>query len=129
VLIVDDNQLIRESLCEMLEHMGCDAAAVANADDAHAWLAARQCDLVLLDLHMPDKDGYAFMTEYAEKVEGAGEAVRTPVIAVSAYAPDGSVRAEADLFFDSLTKPVHYEVLRDAVQRALAARHGASVAG
>ncbi|WP_179839934.1 ATP-binding response regulator [Paraburkholderia hospita] len=129
VLIVDDNQLIRESLCEMLEHMGCDAAAVANADDAHAWLAARQCDLVLLDLHMPDKDGYAFMTEYAEKAEGAGEMVRTPVIAVSAYAPDGSVRAEADLFFDSLTKPVHYEVLRDAVQRALAARHGASVAG
>ncbi|MFP3558633.1 ATP-binding protein [Paraburkholderia sp. SIMBA_049] len=129
VLIVDDNQLIRESLCEMLEHMGCDASAVANADDAHAWLAARQCDLVLLDLHMPDKDGYAFMTEYAEKAERSGEAVRTPVIAVSAYAPDGSVRAEADLFFDSLTKPVHYEVLRDAVQRALAARHGASVAG
>ncbi|WP_174485104.1 ATP-binding response regulator [Paraburkholderia terrae] len=129
VLIVDDNQLIRESLCEMLEHMGCDASAVANADDAHAWLAARQCDLVLLDLHMPDKDGYAFMTEYTEKAERSGEAVRTPVIAVSAYAPDGSVRAEADLFFDSLTKPVHYEVLRDAVQRALAARHGASVAG
>ncbi|BCZ79679.1 hybrid sensor histidine kinase/response regulator [Paraburkholderia terrae] len=129
VLIVDDNQLIRESLCEMLEHMGCDASAVANADDAHAWLSARQCDLVLLDLHMPDKDGYAFMTEYAEKAERSGEAVRTPVIAVSAYAPDGSVRAEADLFFDSLTKPVHYEVLRDAVQRALAARHGASVAG
>lgn len=129
VLIVDDNQLIRESLCEMLEHMGCDASAVANTDDAHAWLAARQCDLVLLDLHMPDKDGYAFMTEYTEKAERSGEAVRTPVIAVSAYAPDGSVRAEADLFFDSLTKPVHYEVLRDAVQRALAARHGASVAG
>ncbi|MHB9833994.1 ATP-binding response regulator [Paraburkholderia terrae] len=129
VLIVDDNQLIRESLCEMLEHIGCDASAVANADDAHAWLAARQCDLVLLDLHMPDKDGYAFMTEYAEKAERSGEAVRTPVIAVSAYTPDGSVRAEADLFFDSLTKPVHYEVLRDAVQRALAARHGASVAG
>jgi signal transduction histidine kinase/ActR/RegA family two-component response regulator len=129
VLIVDDNQLIRESLCEMLEHMGCDAAAVANADDAHAWLAARQCDLVLLDLHMPDKDGYAFMTEYVERSEGLGQAVRTPVIAVSAYAPESGARTEADPFFDSLTKPVHYEVLRDAVQRALAARHGASVAG
>jgi len=129
VLIVDDNQLIRESLCEMLEHMGCDAAAVANADDAHAWLAARQCDLVLLDLHMPDKDGYAFMVEYVERSEGLGQAVRTPVIAVSAYAPESGARTEADPFFDSLTKPVHYEVLRDAVQRALAARHGASVAG
>lgn len=128
VLIVDDNQLIRESLCEMLEHMGCDAAAVANADDAHAWLAAQRCDLVLLDLHMPDKDGYAFMAEYVEKMERAGEA-RTPVIAVSAYAPEGAARAEAEMFFESLTKPVHYEVLRDAVQRALAARLGASVAG
>ncbi|CAD6560489.1 hybrid sensor histidine kinase/response regulator [Paraburkholderia sabiae] len=129
VLIVDDNQLIRESLCEMLAHMGCDAAAVAKADDAHAWLAARRCDLVLLDLHMPDKDGYAFMAEYNEKTEGQPADTRTPVIAVSAYAPDGTQRAEADLFFDSLTKPVHYEVLRVAVQRALAARHGASVAG
>ncbi|MBP0591562.1 response regulator [Paraburkholderia sp. LEh10] len=126
VLIVDDNQLIRESLCEMLEHMGCDAAAVANADDAHAWLAASHCDLVLLDLHMPDKDGYAFMAEYAQK---PGALPRTPVIAVSAYAPDTQTRADADAFFDSLTKPVHYEVLRDAVQRALAARHGASVEG
>jgi signal transduction histidine kinase len=126
VLIVDDNQLIRESLCEMLEHMGCDAAAVANADDAHAWLAAKHCDLVLLDLHMPGKDGYAFMTEYAAQ---AGVAAHTPVIAVSAYAPDGSQRTDASLFFESLTKPVHYEVLRDAVQRALAARHGASVEG
>ncbi|SIT35578.1 Sensor histidine kinase/response regulator [Paraburkholderia piptadeniae] len=126
VLIVDDNQLIRESLCEMLEHMECDAAAVANADDAHAWLAARRCDLVLLDLHMPDKDGYAFMAEYAAKT---GAAARTPVIAVSAYAPDVPARQGDAPFFDSLTKPVHYEVLRDAVQRALAARHGASVEG
>lgn len=129
VLIVDDNQLIRESLCEMLEHMGCDAAAVANADDAHAWLAARRCDLVLLDLHMPDKDGYAFMAEYEEQAEKSGEAARTPVIAVSAYAPEPGTRTEGEMFFDSLTKPVHYEVLRGAVQRALAARHGASVAG
>lgn len=129
VLIVDDNQLIRESLCEMLEHMGCDAAAVANADDAHAWLAARRCDLVLLDLHMPDKDGYAFMAEYGETAQRSGEAARTPVIAVSAYAPEPGTRAEGAMFFDSLTKPVHYEVLRDAVQRALAARHRASVAG
>ncbi|MEX3931970.1 hybrid sensor histidine kinase/response regulator [Paraburkholderia phymatum] len=124
VLVVDDNQLIRESLCEMLEHMECDAAAVANADDAHAWLASRRCDLVLLDLHMPDKDGYAFMAEYAAK---AGAAARAPVIAVSAYAPDETTRPDDVPFFDSLTKPVHYEVLRDAVQRALAARHGASV--
>ncbi len=39
VLIVDDNRLIRESLSEMVAHMGYDAYAVANAD-ALAWLDA-----------------------------------------------------------------------------------------
>jgi len=130
VLIVDDNELIRESLCEMLEHMGCEASAVSNADAGHAWLAATRCDLVLLDLHMPDKDGFEFMDEYVGNTgasNAAGAVPRTPVIAVSAYAPDGLSRDAANRFFDCLTKPVHYEVLRDAVQRALAARHKASV--
>jgi two-component system, sensor histidine kinase len=134
VLIVDDNQLIRESLCEMLAHMGCDASAAATADDAHAWLATTRCDLVLLDLHMPEKDGFEFMDEYAAgSGSGSGSAggavPRTPVIAVSAYAPDGLSHDAANRFFDCLTKPVHYEVLRDAVQRALAARHKAAVEG
>lgn len=130
VLIVDDNQLIRESLCEMLEHMGCEASAVSNADAAHAWLATTRCDLVLLDLHMPDKDGFEFMDEYMEGASASTGAVpRTPVIAVSAYAPDGLARDAANRFFDCLTKPVHYDVLRDAVQRALAARREASVEG
>jgi signal transduction histidine kinase/ActR/RegA family two-component response regulator len=126
VLIVDDNQLIRESLCEMVEHMGCDATAVANADDARASLEARHCDVLLLDLHMPDKDGYAFMAEFGRNRELAA---RVPVIAVSAYTPDTQSRLADDPFFDCLTKPVHYDVLRDAVRRALAARHGESVAG
>jgi signal transduction histidine kinase/ActR/RegA family two-component response regulator len=123
VLIVDDNRLIRESLSEMVAHMNFDAHAVANADDALAWLDARRCDVVLLDLHMPERDGYAFLADFAAR---GGPSAGVPVIVVSAYAPEASVTGEeagSQPFFDALLKPVHYEELRSALQRALASRH------
>ncbi|WNC91987.1 ATP-binding protein [Paraburkholderia sp. FT54] len=123
VLIVDDNRLIRESLSEMVAHMNFDAHAVANADDALAWLDARRCDVVLLDLHMPERDGYAFLADFAAR---GGPSAGVPVIVVSAYAPEVSVTGEeagSQPFFDALLKPVHYEELRSALQRALASRH------
>jgi signal transduction histidine kinase/ActR/RegA family two-component response regulator len=127
VLIVDDNRLIRESLSEMVTHMEFDAHAVANADDALAWLDARRCDVVLLDLHMPQRDGYTFLADFARR---GGPSSGAPVIVVSAYAPegDGDVddaqnSGDAPPFFEALLKPVHYGDLRSALQRALAARH------
>ncbi|MFM0296476.1 MULTISPECIES: ATP-binding response regulator [Paraburkholderia] len=121
VLIVDDNRLIRESLSEMVAYMGFDAHAVANADDALTWLDARRCDVVLLDLHMPERDGYTFLADFAAR---GGPSAGVPVIVVSAYAPDGDNDADAGSrpFFEALLKPVHYEELRSALQRALASR-------
>jgi CheY-like chemotaxis protein len=118
VLIVDDNGLIRESLLEMITHMGFEATAVANAKDALAWLDVRRCDVLLLDLHMPDQDGYTFFAEFTAR---SGPSAGAPVIAISAYAPEAPPTDTAP-FFDYLVKPVHYEQLRAALQRALAAR-------
>ncbi|WP_134135943.1 ATP-binding protein [Paraburkholderia sp. BL6665CI2N2] len=128
VLIVDDNSLIRESLSEMVAHMNFDAHAVATADDALAWLGTRRCDVVLLDLHMPERDGYTFLADFAKR---GGPSAGVPVIVVSAYAPEAEVTGKAEEeggsqpFFDALLKPVHYEELRSALQRALASRHTA----
>ena len=122
VLIVDDNRLIRESLSEMVAYMEFDAHAVATADDALAWLDARRCDVVLLDLHMPERDGYTFLTDFAAR---GGPSAGVPVIVVSAYAPEEAMEGDAASppFFDALLKPVHYEELRSALQRALASRN------
>jgi signal transduction histidine kinase/ActR/RegA family two-component response regulator len=119
VLVIDDNQLVRESLCEMVEHMGYDGTAFDSADAALAWFEARHCELILLDLQMPDKDGYAFIREFTAR---DAYAHRVPVIAVTAYGPNLQTKGVEKLFFDCLAKPVHYDVLRDAVQRALAAQ-------
>ncbi|MEX3964777.1 hybrid sensor histidine kinase/response regulator [Paraburkholderia sp. EG286B] len=132
VLVVDDNPLVRDSLCEMVAHMGYRALAAGDADSALALLAHVACDVVLLDLHMPGRDGYDFVAG----LETAQDVLAQPrVIAVSADVaglaalPDHAGKTpggEGAPFFDRLTKPVHYEVLRAALQRALSAPRAAA---
>ncbi|MGF6932940.1 signal transduction histidine kinase/ActR/RegA family two-component response regulator [Paraburkholderia sp. UCT70] len=127
VLIIDDNRLIRESLSEMVAHMGYDSLALGNVNDALAWLDTHRCEVVLLDLHMPERDGYTFLEDFAMR---GGPSAGVPVIVVSAYAPEvvrnGESGATGALsVFEALLKPVHYEDLKHALQRALAARHRA----
>lgn len=127
VLIIDDNRLIRESLSEMVAHMGYDSLAFGNANDALAWLDTHRCEVVLLDLHMPERDGYTFLEDFATR---DGPSAGVPVIVVSAYAPEVVRNGESGAtgvppVFEALLKPVHYEDLKHALLRALAARHQA----
>ncbi|SAK88504.1 ATP-binding response regulator [Caballeronia ptereochthonis] len=123
VLVIDDHESIRDSLTEMLTHLGYSAVAMPHVDSALAWLRANDADVILADLHMPGKDGYSFAHEYrARSAPGAS----VPIIAVSAYAPELVDPSAAILFFDYLLKPVRYEVLKGAVHRAVTARRRAA---
>ncbi|PXW17507.1 ATP-binding response regulator [Paraburkholderia caballeronis] len=118
VLVVDDNRPVRESLCEMVALMGCDALAACDADAALAIVGSTPCDVVLLDLNMPGRDGYGFVAGLDAALKG--RALHRPrLIAVSADLPDATACDASTPFFDCLAKPVHYEVLRAALQRAL----------
>jgi signal transduction histidine kinase/ActR/RegA family two-component response regulator len=119
VLVIDDHESIRDSLIEMLTHLGYSAVALPDVDSALAWLRENDADVILADLHMPGKDGYSFANEYrARSAPGAS----VPIIAVSAYAPELVDPSAAVLFFDYLLKPVRYEVLKGAVHRAVTVR-------
>jgi signal transduction histidine kinase/ActR/RegA family two-component response regulator len=119
VLVVDDNPLVRDSLCEMATHMGYAVLAASDADSALALAVTKRCDAVLLDLHMPGRDGYTFL---AGLDAGATAGPRPPVIAVSADVSELAKCRASCAFFECLAKPVHYEDLRAALQRAMAAR-------
>jgi signal transduction histidine kinase/CheY-like chemotaxis protein len=119
VLVIDDHESIRESLMEMLTHLGYSAVAMPEVDSALAWLRDNDADVILADLHMPGKDGYSFANEYRARI-APGASV--PIIAVSAYAPELVDPSAAVLFFDYLLKPVRYDVLKGAVHRAVTAR-------
>jgi PAS domain S-box-containing protein len=57
VLVVDDEQSVREVVAEMLGELGQDVTAVAGAREALKALDASEFDLLITDLSMPDTDG------------------------------------------------------------------------
>lgn len=63
VLIIDDEERLRELLGRSVERMGFDVNAVATAEEAGAELRRRPYDVVVLDLNLPGKSGLDFMDD------------------------------------------------------------------
>ncbi len=114
VLLVDDEELARVRLRglvnECREPVCTVAGEAANAAQAAAWLAANACDLVLLDVHMPGRDGTQFAADIA-RLEP-----RPAVVFVTAHAQHALAAFDLDAV-DYLTKPVRRERLQAALQR------------
>ncbi len=121
VLVVDDEELARLRLKSLVGECGEPTAVVvgeaANAAQALVWLATRSCDLLLLDVQMPGRDG----TQLAAELR-----LRTPapaVVFVTAHA-EHALKAFDLEAVDYLTKPVKRERLQAALRR-VAQRIGA----
>lgn len=69
ILIIEDDDVIRESITELMEDEGYDVAAVENGKVGIDYLSATQRlpDLILLDLMMPVMDGFAFCVTKANQ--------------------------------------------------------------
>ena len=63
VLIVEDDEVTRELLCRLLENEGWTVSAAENGRVALERLATDQPELILLDLMMPEMDGFEFIVE------------------------------------------------------------------
>ena len=112
VLLVEDDEGVASALAELLGHAG--ASVVQSSRGADALHRVKGCDLVLLDLGLPDMDGL-------DVLRTLRRASAVPVIIMTARDSDGAVvlglRAGAD---DYLVKPVRKAVLLariDAVMR------------
>jgi DNA-binding response OmpR family regulator len=112
VLLVEDDEGVASALAELLGHAG--ASVIRTGRGADALHRVKGCDLVLLDLGLPDMDGL-------DVLRTLRRASSVPVIIMTARDSDGAVvlglRAGAD---DYLVKPVRKAVLLariDAVMR------------
>lgn len=100
VLVVDDSAAIRTRLLQMLREV-CGPESVLeaeSADEAIDVVARESIDVVVLDLHMPGKNGLAIIAE----LKGRATA---PVVVVLTNHPNEHLRREclvlgADFFFD-----------------------------
>ncbi len=111
VLVVDDDPDIRAFVSELLVDEGYDVRAAANGRDALAVLATWRPDVILLDLMMPEMDGWAFLASQRLNLE----LVCIPVIVMSAsYNLRGGAGriAAADL----VTKPFTIDQLLSKVE-------------
>lgn len=82
VLLVEDNLENRYLATFLLEGDGFEVHPVVSGTDALAAFAAGKFDLVLLDLQLPDIDGF----EIARRMRQTTAAEQLPIIAVSAFA-------------------------------------------
>jgi two-component system response regulator AlgR len=129
VLIVDDEALarsrLRALLAECTEPRTDVVGEASNAVQAMEQIQRSQCDLVMLDIHMPGVDGIALANTLREMAKPPA------VIFVTAYA-EHAVHAFELEAVDYLTKPVRRERLQQALQKAqrvLSTGEGAGDAG
>ena len=106
LLIVDDEDNLRSMLAAALRHHGFEVSAVANGRDALAAIAATTPDLVVLDVMLPDLDGF----EVCRRLRADGD--RTPVLFLTARdATEDKVRGLTLGGDDYLQKPFSLDEL------------------
>ncbi len=116
LLVADDSDRNREMLCHQLERQGYSVTAVANGKDALRLLRQRPFDLVLLDVLMPEVDGFAAL----ESIKADRNLREIPVIMISASDEYSSViRCIEGGAEDYLPKPFDPVLLRARIKASL----------
>src|SRR5690242_18182538 len=67
LLIVDDDDQLRQTLARRFQRQGMEVTAAASAEEALAKVEQSRCDVALLDLHLPGKSGIELLTQLKER--------------------------------------------------------------
>ena len=117
-LVVEDHAINREIVVELLRQLGIEAEAAVNGREAVAMIRAKEYDIVLMDIQMPEMDGIE-ATREIRKVERAG-VDRMPIIAMTAHALAGDrEKSLAAGMNDHISKPINPNVLEAALRQWL----------
>ncbi len=116
ILVVDDEPDIRNILQDILQDEGYDVALAENADQARRQFKAKQPDLVLLDIWMPQEDGMSVLKNWVDQ-QSLGD---TPVVMISGHGTvENAVEAVKLGAYDFLEKPLSTGKLLLCVERGL----------
>lgn len=86
ILIAEDDKPIAKALELKLKNSGFDVTTVVNGEEAMIEAEKGGLDMILLDLMMPKKDGFAFLEEAKVKK------IKTPVIILSNLSQEGDMQ-------------------------------------
>lgn len=114
-LVVDDNDVNRHVAHQMLRRMGCRVVLASGGEEAVRLAEADAFDLILMDVQMPDVDGFS-ATARIRQLQPEGSP-RVPIIAVTANAMRGDRQRCLDAGMDDyLAKPITRAGLYEIVQ-------------
>ena len=114
VLVVEDNETMREGICQVLKKMGHDVSQASNGPDALSLFSPSQHQLVIADYKMKPMDGL----EVLRHVKGRAGEDGVDVIIITAYGTiDIAVEAMKSGAADFITKPFSLDELQVKVKR------------
>jgi two-component system, cell cycle response regulator DivK len=116
VLIVEDHEVNRALLKSILQMRGYHALMAENAEECMKVAHSEKPDLILMDIGLPDKDGFTVTRELKQDPLTK----HIPVIAITAHAfASEKAKALAAGCVQFLNKPVPMNDLIEAIQQAL----------
>jgi DNA-binding NtrC family response regulator len=114
ILVVDDDKIILDSLCEFLSLEGYATSGAETLKAAAAELQKHGYLLVITDINLPDGDGLELLDIVRR------DCPQTVVIVITGYGTiESAVKAIKKGAYDYLTKPIVDDDLRLAVERAI----------
>ena len=117
ILIIDDEEVLRDVLQAVLQREGFDIALAATAEEGLAMVETDEIDLVVLDIMLPGMDGHEALRHIKEMNPAL------PVIIVTAYSSiDGAILAMKNGAFHYIPKPFKNEEVILTVNKALEQR-------
>jgi two-component system cell cycle response regulator DivK len=124
ILLVEDHEEVSDMLSRRLRRQGFDVAVAVDGRQAIAAVAADRPDLVLLDMNLPETDGWTV----ARQLKGDPRFAELPIIALTAYATAEdraeALRAGCD---DYHPKPIDFSRLVSQIEAALAPVGGRAI--
>ena len=124
VLVADDEQVIADTLCVILNHNGFEAVAAYDGESAVERARSWPPDILLSDVVMPGIDGIATATEICRMIPSCC------VLLLSGNLRSPKLHYEAHLCgidFELLQKPLPPDVLLERLRAVWAARAGGAV--
>jgi len=120
-LMADDARDMHILASAYLSHLDCRIDFAQNGRAAaEKFIRSGRYDLVLMDMQMPEMDGYA-ATRMIREWEGRNQARHTPILALTACPMDQEIRRALEAGCDAyVAKPVRRETLLAAIKDTLA---------
>ena len=113
VLAVEDNPDVSEALERILERLGAEVEVVHTAEEGLEATVEHAPDLILLDIGLPDMDGY----ELAHRLRETEAGRRAELVALTGFGGASSAARAEEAGFDTfLAKPARIDQLRDLLE-------------